>query len=242
MITVEQKAEFDALADQVRANGFTSLKTKVDRDRYRELKAIIDADNTTMTLTKADVEKMIADAVKTAGKLKTDFQSDRDELKKLSEWKPYAAPKLGNPIARLKLYREDGVSEAGLVIDWVYKKMAFDEIKRKYDVPVYQITVLYDSGQKKNYDMELAKLVQIQEHETVEIIKQNVEEQVMVTGRGQRAFTKGGYNFSSPGYFGVKQQAGGESFDFEVHRKEVNVVIQRPNGKTLAIKADRLNQ
>lgn len=241
MVTLEEQAEFDALADQVRANGFTSLKTHKDRNRYRELKAKIDADNTTMTVTRGEVEKMIADAVKAAGKAKADFMEDREEMRKLSEWKPYKAPTLGNPTAKLRLYREDGLADPGLVIDWKFKTNAFNETSRKYDTPIYQITVLYDNGEKKNYDIELVKLVQINEFEVVEIVKQTVEEQVMVAGKGQRAFTKGGYNFSSPGYFGVKQQAGGEQFDLEVHRKEVNCIIKRPNGKTLEIHVDRLN-
>lgn len=241
MITPEQQAEFDALATQVRANGFTSLKTGEDRKRYSELKKLIDADQETMTVTRGDVEKMIAEAVKNAGKLKTDYQNDLQEMRKLSEWKPYQAPKLGNPTAKLKLYRVDGVSEAGLIVDWKFKTMAFNEITRRHETPIYQMTVLYDSGEKKNYDIELVKMVQITEYETVEIIEQQVEEQVMIAGKGMKAYTKGGYNFSSPGFFGVKQQAGGEPFDLEVHRKEVNVVVKRPNGKTLKLHCSRLN-
>ncbi len=242
MISIEQQAEFDALAEQVRANGFTSLKTGPDRNRYRELKALIDADQTTMTLTKGDVERMIADAVKAAGKLKQEHQDDLQEMRKLSEWKPYTAPKMGNPTAKLKLYREDGLAEAGIVIDCKFVKNAFNENSRKYDTPIYQITVHYDNGQEKNYEIELVKFAQINEYETVEIIKQEVEEQTMVAGKGQKSYTKGGYNFSMPGFFGVKQQAGGEPFDLEVHRKEIHCTVKRPNGSTLRLHSSKLNQ
>lgn len=241
-VTPEQNAEFDILADQVRANGFTSLKTHKERNRYRELKAMIDADNTTMTVTKAEVEKMIADAVKSAQKGKAQYEDDLAEVRKLSEWKPYQPPKKGNPTAKLKLYRIDGVSEPGLIIDWKFKANRFNEETRKNDIPVYQISVLYDDGEKKTYDIDLISMVQITELEEVEIIEQKVEDQVMVAGKGVKAFTKGGYNFSSPGFFGVKQQAGGEQFDLEVHRQDINCVIKRPNGKTLKIHSSRLNQ
>ncbi len=240
-VSIEEKAEFDALADQVRANGFMSLKTHADRNRYRELKDKIDKDQELMTVTRGDVQKMIDEGIKAAGKLKAEHESDIQEVRKLSEWKPYSAPKIGNPTAKLKIFREDGLSEAGLVIDWKYKNMEFNEETRRHDKPIYRITVQYDDGKKKEYDIELVRFAQINEYETVEIIKQDVQEQVMVSGKGQRSFTKGGYNYSAPGYFGVKQQAGGESFDLEVHRKEVNCVVKRANGNTLTLHVGRLN-
>jgi hypothetical protein len=244
-MTPEEQKEFDELSAVVKANGYMSLDSQEKRKRYSELKAQITESNELVSLTKGDLEAMIDKRLNAyKEEAKKSFEADDEglaEAKSIGKWIKSKTVKKENPTAQLRVYKEDGYSEPGLVIDWKFLKKAFNEESRKYDIDIYRITVLY-SKEEKTYDIPLIQLVQINEFERVEIIKQEVEEQELIQGKGRKSYNKGGYNFSDPAFFGTKGQESGESFDYKVVRKDVVCTVKRPNGKTLVINVDRLNQ
>lgn len=246
MNELEQK-EFDELSAFVKANGYMKLDTMDKRHRYSELLKKSQADTEQVTLSRSELQKMIdksIDAYKEeAKKMYVDDNDGLDEAKRIGKWIKSKQPKKENNIARLRVFREDGVSEPGVIIDWKYLKKAFNEVSRKHDIDIYRITVMYkDENDVKTYDIPHLDWIQINEFETVEIVKQDIEDQVMSQGTGQKPFTKGGYAFSDPGLFGTKAQLPGDSFDYEVRRKAVVCTVKRPSGETFVIEADRLNQ
>lgn len=243
----QEQKEFEELSTVVKATGYMSLDSQEKRKRYSELKSKFTESSEVLSITRGELQAMIDKSVQSykneAKKSFTDSEEEGlDEAKRLGKWIKSKQIKKENPTAKMKLYREDGFSEAGLIIDWKFLKKAFNEETRKYDIDIERITVLYDKGVTKTYEIPLLQLVQINEFETVEIIKQNVEEQEMSQGRGMKAYTKGGYSFSDPGFFGTKGQIPGDSFEYMVTKKEVECTVKRPSGDTLVVNVDRLNQ
>lgn len=245
MITVEEQKEFDELSAFVKANGFMKLDTQEKRRRYSELKAKVEDSTVPITLTKAELQEMIdksIDAYKSEAK-KSFESSDEglEEAKKIGQWIKSKQVKKQNPVAKLRVYREDGLSEGGIIVDWRFVKNVFNEETRRFDVPLYQITVRYETEEKK-YELPLTQIMQINEFENVEIIKQDIENVERVTGFGQKAYNKSGYNFSDPGMFGVKGQMSGETFEFKETATNVICTVKRPNGKLLVINNNQLNK
>jgi hypothetical protein len=244
-MTDQEHKEWEGLSAVVKAGSFMSLKTQEQRNRYKELKAKIDAETQPLGVTKAELEKIIDERVKEykeeAKKLYENVEG-LEEAQQLGKWLKSKKPVKENPVAKLRVYREDGLSQPGLIIDWKFKKNEFDEETRKYNIPIYQITVLYDDDSKKTYDIPLISMAEIKEYEEVEIIKQKVEEQEMIVGTGRKAFTKDGYVFSSIPGLDLKPQMPGEAFNYTVTRKDAEVTIKRPNGRTLTLHVSRLNQ
>lgn len=247
MITEQEKREFAELSAIVKGGGgFMSLKTKEERLRYQELSALIKDDATVLPLTKGEVQKMIDNAVsgykKEIDRLSNAPEEDLGEVKKFNKWIKDQKPKERNRTARLRVYREDGFAEAGVIVDMKFLKKAFNEESRKFDIDIYRVDVVYDEG-IKTVDLPLTQIMQINEFETVEIIKSVTEEQKMIQGQGVKPYTKGGYSFSSPGMFGTKDQLQpGETFDYEVKRKQMTCTVLRPNGETLVLDSSKLNQ
>ena len=245
-LTPEEISEFAELKKIVDADGFMSLNTHEKRNRYRHLKAKDEGklSEEVVTISKLELQDMMDKAVKkaTAGMEKMSENIEGLEgLQRMGQWMKARDIKKANPTAKLRLYRVDGLSEPGIIIDWKFKENVFNEETRRYDLPIYHITVLYDDDEKKFYDIPLLNMIQINEFEEVEITKQDVEVQQMSQGKGQRAMTKAGYTFSNPAFFGTKATGPGEEFDYIVTRKEVTCTIKRPSGKTMKIDSSRLN-
>lgn len=244
-MTLEEQNEFDELSVTVKATGFMSLDTKEKRNRYSELKAKSVEDSSPVTMTKADLQKMIdksIDAYKEEAK-KAFVESDDglNEAKQIGRWIKAKQVKKENPIANLRVYRADGDSEGGLIVSWKWIRNNEDPDTRKRNVPIYKVTVMYNE-ELKTVEIPLLDMMQINEFEKVEIIKLVREPLKKVDGFGQKAYNKGGYSFSDPGMFGVKGQQVGDRFEYEVYRDEVNCTVKRPNGKTFEINANYLNQ
>lgn len=194
-----------------------------------------------ITMTKEELTALIqAEVQKTKDSMPS--QEGMEEALKFGRWVKSHEPKKANSMASLRVYRADGLAEGGIIIDWKFVKNAFNEESRLWNIPMYQITVLYDSGEQKKYEIPLLQMVQINEFEKVEIIKQDVVEQKRSTGKGQKPHTNNGYSFSNPAMFGTKQMTPGEEFDYIETRKDITCTIKRPNGSILTIHSDRLNQ
>ncbi len=176
-----------------------------------------------------------------AKKSYVDENDGLDEAKKIGKWIKSKTPKKQNPTAQMRVYREDGMAEGGLIIDSKFIKNAFNEETRKYDVPMYRIWVRYDGGVIKEHEVSLATWTQINEFETVEGIKIDKAEQEMIQGVGVKPTTKSGYAFSNPGFFGTKGEQTGETFDFVVKRDEIVWDVKRANGEIFTINASKLN-
>lgn len=243
----QEVKEFEELSTIVKAHGYMRLDTHEKRKRYSELKAMAEGTpEETVTIRKTElqamIDKSINDYKKEAVKSFQDDDEGLDEAKKIGKWIKSKQLKKPNPTASMRVYRADGDSEAGLIIDWKYLKKAFNEETRAFDIDIYRVKVLFDRGEEF-VDMPLSQMVQINEFEKVEIIKQETEEKEMITGVGQKAMTQSGYAFSSPGFFGTKGQMTGEDFNYVVKKKDTICTIKRPEGKgTLVLNADRLNQ
>lgn len=244
-MNAEEQKEFDELSAIVKANGYMSIDSQEKRKRYSELKAKITESNELVSLTRGDLEAMIdkrLNAYKEEAK-KSFAESDDglEEAKSIGKWIKSKTVKKENPVAQLRVYKEDGYAEPGIITDWKFLKKAFNEETRKYDIDIYRINVVY-SKEEKTYDIPLIQMVQINEFEKVEIIKQDIEELELIQGKGRKSYNKGGYNFSDPGFFGTKGQESGEAFDYKVIKKDCVCTVKRPNGKLLVINVDRLNQ
>lgn len=239
--------------EELKLRGWTSLN-KEERDEFRKLvkqqedisveerKRRLEEKRNMVTLSRADLDAAIKEGIE---QYKLAFRGDSpeglDEAIKMGQWMKAREETKVTPTAKLRIYRENGLAEPGLIIDWRFKENAFNEISRRYDTPIYQIRVLYNDSVKE-YDMPLVKMVEINEYETVDIIEQKVEELELVQGVGRRAYSEKGYNFSSPSFFGTAGKQPGDSFKYIVKKKEIKCKIRRPDGRLLDISADRLNQ
>lgn len=244
-MNAEEQKEFEELSTVVKAHGYMKLNTMEKRHRYSELKKKVDGDTETVTVSKNELQAMIdkrIDAYKEEAKRSYVEEADGlDEAKKIGKWIKSKAPKVQNSTAKLRVYREDGMADGGLIIDSKFLKNAFNEESRKYDVPMYRLWVRYDDEQIKEYDVPLSVWSQINEFEVVEIIKKDIVKEEMSRGMGIKPFTKGGYSFSSPGLFSTKEQASGEAFEYIETRDTITCTVRRPSGGTFTIDALRLN-
>ncbi len=203
------------------------------------------APSETITMTKDQLKEFVASEV---ARLKDEQAPDKapegmEEVLRMGRWMKKRDEKKANSVARLRLYREDGFSEPGLIIDWKFLKMIENPETKVRDVAVYRLSVLMDNGETKLIDVPLLEWVQINEFETVEVIKKDIEVQTKIDGVGHKPYTAGGYSFANPAFFGTKSKVGsGEDFEYAVTRQNINCTILRPNGKTLQINANRLNQ
>lgn len=236
---------------ELKAKGFVKLSGE-EKKEYQKLLALEKGEDEkagsveakTITMTEDQLKAMIASEV--AKYKETQIANDSEgleEAKRLGKWIKAQQPRKMNRTATMRLYREDGLSEPGLIVDWKFIKNIENVDTRKMDVPLYQITVLYDNGDRKNYEIELGKLAEINDPEIVEIIDQKVEAQTMKQGEGRRPYTEGGYSYANPAFFGTKAKVGaGEPFEYIVTRKDIVCTIKRSNGQVLTIHSDRLNQ
>ena len=213
---------------------YNALKLQLERDVPEVAGTGVQTKSEVVTMTKEELKQLLKEA-------RTEAVESHNDALRLGEWTKKREDKKANRVATMRLYREDGLSEPGLIIDWRFVRNIEDPDTRKKDVPVYQITVKYDEEVKK-YEIPLEEMVKINEFEKVEIIKQHIEDQELKQGVGQKPFTKSGYSFSSPGFFGTKQQESSEDFDYVVTRQDITCTIKRPNGETLDIHSSRLNQ
>ena len=241
--------EFTELKAIVQTGGFMSLDSKEKRDRYRELKDSYHVEYEKFEITKADLNTMLDEAVQRYKQeaLKDYKESGMEEVKKFGEWMKAKQVKEANRKAKLRVYREDGTAEGGVVIDLKFKKNAFNETSRKYDDPIYEVTVLYSTGEQKEdirkVEMRLLDFVASNEFEDVELIDKDETPQVLIQGQGMTAYTNSGYSFSSPGFFGTKaQKEPGEVFDYIVSRNDIFYRVKRPNGDILRLHSSKLNQ
>ncbi len=246
----KEQQEFNELSAVVKADGYLALETQAKRKRYSQLLEKTKGDTEKVTLTKNEIQDMINEGIaafkKEAKKSFDESDEGLNEAKQFGKWIKSKQPKKLNPVASLRLYKEDGLVEdkdAGLIVDWRFIKNAFNEETRRFDTPIYRISVRYDGDKIKNYEVPLGVWTQGNDFEKVEIIKQEVEEQEYSDGFGQLPQKKGGYFYSSPGLFGTKgREIPGETFEYKVYRKEITCTVKRPNGETFVISADRLNQ
>lgn len=261
MVTKDELQEWEEMSAFVKANGYTKLDSHKKRLRYRELKEKVlgEAEKKHEELSEergeepvikeqsvplSKVQDMIDKAIRTYKReATTAFEQveGMEEIAQIGKWIKAKKPKEQNHTAKLRVFREDGVSDGGIIIDWRFLKNEVDENTRMRNVPIYRIKVLYDGGKEKEYDIPLLEMVQITEFETVEIIKEEVEDLQLSQGKGRKAYTKSGYAYSSPGMFGVKDQGLGEEFDYIAVKNEYTVTVKRPNGETLTLNSTRLN-
>lgn len=238
----QELKEFNELRAIVQADGFMKLESKAKRDRYRELKDKYEFTEEKVMISKADLKTMLDEAVDRYKQeaLKEYKESGLEEAKQMGKWIKARQIKEKNKIAKLRVYREDGAAEPGVIVNVKILKYAFNEATRKYDDPIARIKVLFATGEEER-DIRLVELSAIQEYETVEIIKTVEEPQVLIQGTGNRPYTKGGYQFSNPGMFGAKEQQVGDEFDYIVTRKDVMCTVKRPNGDTIELHSSKLN-
>jgi hypothetical protein len=241
--------EFTELKAIVQTDGFMKLDTKEKRDRYRELKEKYDKEFEKVEITKADLQTLLDEAVQRYKQeaLKEYKDSGMEEVKKFGQWMKAKQHKEENRRAKLRLYREEGTAEPGLVIDLKFKKNGFNEATRKHDDPIYELSVLYSTGEQKEdirqVEMRLLDFVQINEFEEVEILDKEETPQVLIQGQGRAAYTNSGYSFSAPSMFGTKpQKESGEVFDYIVSRTDMIYRVKRPNGDILRLHSSKLNQ
>jgi len=232
---------------ELQAKGWLKLN-KEERAEYTALKpTAAPKENTsseTVTVSKTELNDIIQKGILAAMgeyKDKMDKFSNTSDVARFGEWQKSKEEKRGNPTARLKIYREDGVSEGGVLLDWKFNKFGKNEETGKADLLIYRIKVLYDDDSIKEFDVDWNKVMTTEEFEIVEIIKQDIEEQEMIKGQGEYPHSKNGYNYSNPGLFGTKAQSSDGTFDYVVKRKTVVCTVKRPNGKTLTLDSSRLN-
>ena len=250
-MTPQEQKEFDELSAVVKVGGgYMKLDSKAKRERYTELLGKMKGDTEKVTLSRNEIQQMINEGIAAFKKeAKKSFEDDNEglsEAKRFGKWIKSKEPVKLNSIASLRVYREDGLvddEDAGLIVDWKFIKNAFNEETRKFDDPLFRLTVRYKGDKMKDYEVLLKNWVQINDFEKVEIIKQQVEEQEYSDGFGQMPEKQGGYSLSSPGLFGTKgSKLPGETFEYKVYRKEITCTVKRKNGETFVIPADRLNQ
>lgn len=131
----------------------------------------------------------------------------------------------------------------GIIIDWRFYKKIFNEETRKVDKPVYKIIVLYDNGDKKEYEIEWGQFAAITDLETVEIINEDKKVLAMSQGTVNKAF------MDSEGYVWGNHPDGQVKVKGEittkvpliVKRHEIICTVKRENGQVFTLNADRLN-
>lgn len=231
---------------ELKEKGFVNLLGE-EKKEYQTLLALekgTKEEKKTITMTEDQLKSMIASEVAKYKETQAANDSEgMEEALRFGKWIKNRQPKKANPVASLRVYRKDGLSEPGIIIDWKFVKNVENPETKVKDVPVYQIEVLYDDDKHEKSEITLNEMVQLNEFEKVEIIKQDVEDQKMISGTGRRPYTANGYSFSNPAFWGTKSQVGaGEEFEYEVHRKDVMCTVKRPNGNILQLHSSRLNQ
>ncbi len=162
-------------------------------------------------------------------------------------WTPKKPSKPKDLTATLKRYRDDSDSPEGLIIDWKFFKNEYDENTRKYDKPMYKLTIWYPKGQnpstsKKEVIMPLEQFAAITNRITVKILKQDKEEFELVQGFVRmKEKTKDGYPV-----VGLNKEIGfvGDAIPAVVtmHRFTAHIELPREyDSEKLIIPSDRLN-
>jgi hypothetical protein len=205
------------------------------------LKTEVPKEEETITMTKVQFREMLKEA-------QDEMRKEQKQMRRLSpnEWEEMKDEK---PIrkAHLKVYHdEDG--ERGVIIDLKRAPYAkFLAHKANRDLPpekrdLYEITILFDSGEKKTIDMALHDVSLINELEKVDIIETKARRLVKKLGKIRRApKNKEGYIMSTGIDLDLDHIELGEWVDEQVTRMEETHVIRRPSGQVMELPNNRLN-
>lgn len=233
--------------EELQEKGWRNLDA-AEREEYSSLKKMEETENLikpanippkkeTIEVTKDELKSMIQDGIqsyiKAANSEPARTSDGWHEEKESSDVK----------FARIKVYQEDTNSEKGLIVDWKFLKNEFNELTRKHDKQIYELTVKYKDREKK-VNMELLDFTRIKDYEEVKILSTESKKMVKVTGKVRRAMQdKSGYTRSVFAGSGgaVDRPIVGDFVDEKVERIESFHKVQLQNGEILEINNSRLN-
>lgn len=191
---------------------------------------------TNNTITKEEVETMMANLVSENNRLKTNLRQISGE----ADWKPVKPIVKRTYTATLKRWQKDGNYEnrTGLIIDWKFLKNVFDEITRKHDKPVYKITLRYKGGETEDCEILWEDFAKISDIEVVEILENDTQTFEKVTGKKRTNFImKDGYKTLLP-----SDRAGqGDVIELKETKDITMMTVKLEDGEVITLNALRLN-
>lgn len=198
----------------------------------------------TITMNKDELSAMIRREVEAAkNEERRRFESDKQTI--FEGWREIKEDKKENNEASLRMYRKDGNSPKGIIVDMKFFENVWDPYHPdRIKDQIYEFTIQYDGGKTEKIQMPYIRLLDIQEREVVKILERKTKLLERVTGRVERsARTKDGYVLSKS--LGGEEQRIKVSNSVIVDQKEIvevsEVLIQRPNGEKFWIQQSKLN-
>ncbi len=236
-LTGEERTEYKALSEADTPK-VEETKDEVKKDSAKGKPA-------TVTMTKEELERFVESEILKFKKLESEKSRFAGGISRSEvEWHEWKEPKRQNKTATFRLYRVDGDSPWGIIVDWRFFKNVFDEGTRKVDKPVYKIVVQYDDNSRKEYEIEWIEFAKITDIERVEIIKEEKKVMAMSQGSVTKAFKDSqGYiygNHPDGGDIKIKGEVSAK-VPLIVKRDQITVTVKRENGQEFTINADRLN-
>lgn len=241
--TEAEKAEYNALKDQ-----YKTLDTASEYEDSDEVvpTPIQTAPRETITMSRQELEDLIASKVQTLQEQNASLLVKTNELRAelgVGEWKTFEETKDRKHTAWLKLYRENPMDEAGVIVGFRESKVNRDA-KGYILSTMYQIDVLYKDGVKQ-HEIPLVQFGGITDREQVEIVEFKKEKRVKSHGKVAKAMKdKSGYTYSSGGILEGDPNAGkqtSELVDLLEIRDEITVTIKRIDGQTHKMNGKYLN-
>ena len=237
---------------ELKEKGYAKLNGE-ERKEYKALKEQANAGGNGgsggpkgVFMTQEQLDKIANDAASAAIKhMKTENRDLRHQVQeeKFGEWKEFKDPKKGYKTARLRLYREDAKSPAGVIVRADYLKTVLNPETNTRDKLIYEIEVLYENDKKEVIEVDALDFSKINEIETIELIECERTKMRKVDGKiGVPLKDEDGYpiyKMNSGGY-GSSRGVVGE-VDLEVVRYDEMFTAKRANGQTFKIHADYLN-
>jgi hypothetical protein len=224
--------------EQLKSKGWVNLSMD-EKDEYSKLKKAFDAvpkiekeepKEETVTFTKSALKEML-DQIKQETKANTLILKD-------NEWKEYKPGPKRRYTCTIKVYRQDSESEPGLIVDWKRFKTDRNPETKKLDYDIYNVTIRYDSGKEEIIQIPVIEFNGFQEVEVCEIIE--VREKKLQKSYGRVRVSK--KVMDDLGNEIIMDEKTEGSVDQVVVKDDPTFIIKRPNGKTMEIKADRVNQ
>ena len=238
---------------ELKQKGWNNLNGE-QREEYKKLQEAIEQgngdaepqpnnDDGKITVSREELDKIIAEQV---AKQTVDSERRMESLERqvgMGDWKLAKKEKPMLRTARFKVWQKDSKSPEGLVVDWKHHKFEYDERSRAYDKDVYVYTIAYPEKDKKFEDwkkeeieMPLEAFAAINKHETVTILKREVEVAERSHGQVRRTLkTKEGYTYLNP------NMTGDEIVDLVETKEVATCIVEMADGTTFTISEDRLN-
>jgi hypothetical protein len=203
----------------------------------------------TITVKKEELMKMVEEIAESKVQK---LREENQELQKhslslekaagIGTWQNLGDVKERTHTGRFKLWRANTDEAWKMIVDWKHLRFDYDEISRNHDKDIYKVTLMDEAGMKTDSELSLPDFAKILDHEIVDIIKMDKQQQVMKLGSVRRSSKKEGYSLSPGINLDLKLNNEANPWvDDIVTRDNIICTVRRKNGLQFQINADRLN-